>query len=184
MKIYTKTGDEGETGLFGGVRVSKASLRVNSYGDVDELNSVLGLARVHPIDEERDALLKRVQTELFSIGAELAAKPGKDVGIALVSSDAIAYLESAIDRAEEELSPLKTFILPGGSNAAAFLHHARTVCRRAERSTVALQQHEPVRREILVYLNRLSDLLFVIGRLANRRAQIADVPWEGRGGTP
>lgn len=180
MKIYTKTGDAGETGLFGGTRVSKASARVAAYGDVDELNSVLGVARLHPIDEARDALLQQIQSELFDVGAELAARPGKDVGIPLVDDGDIERLERAIDAAEEELAPLESFILPGGSPGAAHLHLARTVCRRAERSVVGLAAGEAVRPEIVRYLNRLSDLLFVLARLANTRAGVADVPWRGR----
>lgn len=181
MKIYTKTGDEGETGLFGGVRVSKASDRVRAYGEVDELNSVLGVARLTPIDGVVDALLAEIQSELFNVGAELAAKPGKDVGVPLVGDPQIEAIEHAIDRAEEELQPLRTFVLPGGSPAAAHLHVARTVCRRAERDVVGLMAREPVRQEVVRYLNRLSDLFFVLARLANARAGIADVPWIGRG---
>lgn len=180
MKIYTKTGDEGETGLFGGARVSKASARVATYGDVDELNSALGIARLHPIDEARDALLSKTQSELFDVGAELAARPGKDIGIPRVSDVEIEHLERAIDQAELELAPLASFILPGGSPGAAHLHLARTICRRAERAVVALAADEAVRPEIIRYLNRLSDLLFVLARLANARAGVADVPWEGR----
>jgi cob(I)alamin adenosyltransferase len=179
MKIYTKTGDRGETGLFGGARVSKASLRVQAYGEVDELNSVLGLVRSEPFDAALDLLLGHVQSQLFNLGAELAADPDSKValGIPLVSESEVAQLEQAIDRAETELAPLKTFVLPGGSRAAAYLHLARTVCRRAERTLVLLGQSQPVRDESLRYLNRLSDALFVFARLANHRAGIADVPW-------
>ena len=182
MKIYTKTGDEGETGLFGGSRLSKASARVASYGDVDELNSVLGLARLHPLDDEWDALLATVQSELFNLGAELAARPGKDIGVPTIGDAQVQTLERAIDRAEEELEPLQSFVLPGGSTGAAHLHHARTVCRRAERGVVALSQQDEVRPEIMRYLNRLSDLLFVLARVANHRSGVEDVPWVGRGG--
>ncbi|HJL17560.1 MAG TPA: cob(I)yrinic acid a,c-diamide adenosyltransferase [Sandaracinaceae bacterium LLY-WYZ-13_1] len=181
MKIYTKTGDEGETGLFGGTRVSKASDRVWAYGDVDELNSVIGLARLHPIDDERDALLARIQSELFDLGAELAARPGKDPGVPKVGEAQVGVLEEAIDGAEAELEPLKSFVLPGGGPAAAQLHHARTVCRRAERRVVGLGRTDEVRPEVIRYLNRLSDLLFVLARLANHRAGVPDVPWVGRG---
>jgi cob(I)alamin adenosyltransferase len=180
VKIYTKTGDEGETGLFGGTRVSKASRRVSSYGEVDELNTVLGLARLHPIDDDYDRLLARVQSELFNLGAELAARPGKDVGVPLVDAVSVSALEQGIDAAEAELPALATFILPGGSPGAAHLHHARTVCRRAERGLVALAAEDEVRPVLLVYLNRLSDLLFVLARLANHRAGVADVAWVGR----
>ena len=181
MKIYTKTGDLGETGLFGGTRVSKASDRVSAYGDVDELNSALGLARIHPIDDERDALLARIQSELFELGAELASRPGKDAGVPKIEEAEVEILERAIERAEEELAPLTTFVLPGGSPGAAHLHLARTICRRAERSLVALGTIDAVRPEVLRYVNRLSDLLFVLARLANLRAGVADVPWVGRG---
>jgi cob(I)alamin adenosyltransferase len=180
MKIYTKTGDTGETGLFGGTRLSKAAPQVAAYGDVDELNSAIGIARTYPIDAERDVLLASIQSELFNVGAELATRPGKETGVPLVSDAEIEALERAIDRAEEELPQLATFILPGGAPGAAFLHLARTVCRRAERSVVSLGGIEPVRGEVLRYLNRLSDLLFVLARLANARAQVVDVPWEGR----
>jgi cob(I)alamin adenosyltransferase len=180
VRIYTKTGDAGETGLFGGGRVSKASARVEAYGDVDELNSAIGVARLYPIDGARDALLGDIQSELFDLGGELAAVPGKDVIGPRIGDAEIVRLERAIDAAEEELAPLKTFVLPGGSPGGAHLHLARTVCRRAERAVVALAGGEAVRPEVLRYLNRLSDLLFVLARLANARAGVADVPWEGR----
>lgn len=180
MKIYTKTGDQGDTGLFGGARVSKASLRVETYGEVDELNSVLGIVRAEPaFDAAVGALLEAVQSQLFNLGAELATAPDSKaaLGIPLVSEEEIGALEQGIDRAEGELAPLKTFVLPGGSRAAAALHLARTVCRRAERTLVELAAHESVRPECLRYLNRLSDALFVFARLANHRAGVADVPW-------
>lgn len=182
MKIYTRTGDDGETGLFGGARVSKADARVETYGDVDELNSVLGAVRAQPGDEHVDALLDTIQGELFVFGAELARAPGKDVdvGVALLTDHEVERLERAIDELERELPALKTFILPGGVARAAFLHMARSVCRRAERRLVALSALEPVRPELLRYLNRLSDLLFVAARYANFRANVADVPWLGR----
>jgi len=183
MKIYTKTGDSGDTGLFGGARVSKASLRVAVYGDVDELNSVLGLVRTERFDDRVDELLARVQSCLFDLGAELATAPDSKVelGIALVSEAEVLALELAIDAAEAELTPLKTFVLPGGSRAAAWLHLARTVCRRAERGLVALAETTAVRGECIRYLNRLSDTLFVLARLANHRAGVPDEPWIGAG---
>jgi cob(I)alamin adenosyltransferase len=183
MKIYTKTGDKGDTGLFGGARVSKASLRVAAYGDVDELNSVLGLVLTEPFDADLSVLFTEVQSRLFDVGAELATDPNGKValGIPLVSEAEVVRLEQAIDKAESELLPLKTFVLPGGCRAAGYLHLARTVCRRAERALVALHDAEPVRPEALRYLNRLSDALFVFARLANHRAGIADVPWLGAG---
>lgn len=180
MKIYTKTGDQGQTGLFGGARVSKASLRVEAYGEIDELNSVLGLVRAEPsFDDAIAALLEAVQCQLFNLGAELATAPDSkaSLGIPLVSDEEIGALEQAIDQAETELAPLKTFVLPGGSRAAATLHLARTVCRRAERKLVLLNETDALRPESLRYLNRLSDALFVFARLANHRAGVADVPW-------
>jgi cob(I)alamin adenosyltransferase len=184
MKIYTKTGDRGDTGLFGGARVSKASLRVAAYGDVDELNSVLGVVRAHVQDAERLSQLQRIQSTLFVVGAELAKNPDKqiDLGMALVSEADIELLERGIDALDGELAPLKTFILPGGSMAASFLHVARTVCRRAERAVVLLAQSEPVRGELVRYLNRLSDLLFTLARGENQGSGVADVPWMGREG--
>ena len=183
MKIYTKVGDTGKTGLFGENHVSKASTRVSAYGNVDELNSVIGLCRTTKIDDEHDQLLQKIQSELFNVGAELSTSPkhDKDIGVPLVSDADIEHIEKAIDRAETELAPLKTFVLPGGTVGAAHLHLARTTCRRAERSVVALlEAGEPVRGEVLRYLNRLSDLLFVLARLANRRVGVSDVPWLGR----
>jgi cob(I)alamin adenosyltransferase len=185
MKIYTKTGDRGETGLFGGARVSKASARVDTYGEIDELNSVLGLGRTEVQDSATLALLQAVQSQLFNLGAELSTAPDSKValGIPLVGEQEIEALEQAIDRAESELSPLKTFVLPGGSRGAALLHLARTVCRRAERKLVQLAQSESVRDEAIRYINRLSDALFVLARLENLRSGIADVPWiSGRKG--
>jgi cob(I)alamin adenosyltransferase len=181
MKIYTKTGDRGDTGLFGGARVSKASTRVTAYGEVDELNSVIGLVLSEPFDAGISALLTDVQSRLFDVGAELATAPDSKValGIPLIGEPEVERLEQAIDLAESELAPLKTFVLPGGCRAAAYLHLARTVCRRAERCMVQLASDEAVRPEALRYLNRLSDALFVFARLANHRANIADVPWVG-----
>ncbi|MCB9596945.1 MAG: cob(I)yrinic acid a,c-diamide adenosyltransferase [Sandaracinaceae bacterium] len=179
MKIYTKGGDAGETGLFGGTRISKASARVSAYGEVDELNSTLGVVRATGVPDDVDALLAGIQSELFGLGAELAARPGKKLGIAPVDDAQVEALEAAIDRAEEELEPLETFILPGGAMPAAQLHVARTVCRRAERAIVALGEGE-VRGEVLRYVNRLSDLLFVLARLVNHRVGVPDVPWKGR----
>ena len=182
MKIYTKTGDQGQTGLFGGARVSKAHARVDAYGDIDELNCALGAVRAHAAASAADALLHEIQTQLFAFGAELAKDPGKqvDLGIELIDDADIALLETAIDERERELPALKTFILPGGSVEAALLHLARATCRRAERKLVALGEVESIRPELLRYVNRLSDLLFVLARHANFRAKIADVPWPGR----
>lgn len=184
MKIYTKTGDTGETGLFGGERVSKASARVEAYGEIDELNSVLGVVRTSTIGREGpdhfDVLLGTIQSRLFDLGAELANAKGKDLGIPLVDDADVEAMERAIDEAEVEVEPQKTFILPGGSKMAADLHVARCVCRRAERRLVALASDVEVRPVLVRYLNRLSDLLFTLARLANRRAGLLDVPWVGR----
>lgn len=184
MKIYTKTGDAGDTGLFGGARVRKCDPRVEACGELDELNGVLGLVRAEgSLGARFDELLGAVQSRLFDLGAELANAKGKDLGIPLVADDDVVALEQAIDDADRELPPLRTFVLPGGTRLAALLHVARTVCRRAERRVVALAQLEDgaVRAEVLRYLNRLSDLLFVLARLANHRAGVPDVPWTGRG---
>ncbi|HYU89314.1 MAG TPA: cob(I)yrinic acid a,c-diamide adenosyltransferase, partial [Gemmatimonadales bacterium] len=168
MKIYTKTGDGGETGLFGGGRIPKDSLRVAAYGEVDELNAALGLARALEPPEFVDALVQRIQRDLFTIGAELATPDPDKLHKALSRTSAaigesdIAALEDAIDGHQSRLEPLKNFILPGGAPKAAALHLARTVCRRAERAVVALSRHEQISPAILRYLNRLSDLLFVL----------------------
>jgi cob(I)alamin adenosyltransferase len=182
MRIYTKTGDNGETGLYGGPRVRKDSPRIEAYGTVDELNSQLGLARAEALPTEFDAPLARIQSELFDVGAELATPdPGRH-GTALIGATHIAALESAIDRFEASLAPLKQFVLPGGTRAAAALHVARTICRRSERRIVTLSHTpgETVSPDVTVYLNRLSDLLFVLARAANAAAGQADVPWEKR----
>lgn len=182
MKLYTRTGDTGETGLFGGARVSKASLRVSSYGAVDELNAALGIARAQGLPGDLDATLARIQADLLTLGAELATVPGKEgnLGIALLDEADVTRLEAAIDASESSLDPLKHFILPGGTLAAAYLHVARTVCRRAEREVVALAAAEPVRNLLVRYLNRVSDLLFSLARRANQLAGVADVPWTPR----
>jgi len=182
-RIYTRTGDKGDTGLFGGGRVRKDNFRVAAYGTVDELNAVLGVARItfHSQDEvpvEIDGFLARVQHQLFNLGAELATPQPTQHGTALVSDEDVAWLERAIDGWESNLEPLTTFILPGGSPAAANLHWARTVSRRAERLVVTLAGGEPVRGEVLHYLNRLSDALFVAARAANQLAGVPDVAWK------
>jgi cob(I)alamin adenosyltransferase len=180
LKIYTKTGDRGETGLWGGLRVGKDSARVQAYGSVDECNAAIGVARAAlgatPAAAELDTLLARIQDQLFVVGADLAT-PGEAANIPRIGAAEIAFLEQTIDALEAELAPLKQFILPGGAPAAAQLHLARTVCRRAERYTVALAREEPVGDQVGVYLNRLSDCLFVLARAANARAGVPDVPW-------
>ncbi len=182
MKIYTKTGDAGETGLFGGARVSKASLRVDAYGQVDELNSVLGWVRVEVSDHSVDTLLNRIQNELFEVGAELGsvAEKTEKSGVPRIGEDQVQALETAIDTFEQGLAPLTNFVLPGGSEGAARFHLARCTCRRAERSLVALATEEPLRGELFRYLNRLSDLLFVLARHSNQASGVGDTPWKGR----
>ena len=180
MRIYTKTGDGGETALFGGTRVPKDHRRVTAYGEVDELNSVIGAALATPPDLE-SALLSEVQRDLFAIGGQLASPDPKKVAKALakavIPEDRVPAMEATIDRADRELEPLKEFVLPAGTPKAAAFHVARTVCRRAERAVVALNREHPVQPVILVYLNRLSDLLFTLARLANRKAGVADRTW-------
>lgn len=182
MKIYTKTGDRGETGLFGGARVSKAAERVEAYGEIDELNSAIGFARAAQLSASTDAFLHLVQSHLFDLGAELACTPGKEskLGLPLISDDAITRIETEIDAIEDRLEPLKLFVLPGGSEGASRLHLARTICRRAERRLVLLASIEEVRPELIRYINRLSDFLFSAAREENRVAGVADVPWIGR----
>ena len=179
MKIYTRTGDAGETGLFGGPRVRKDDLRIDAYGTVDELNAFLGLARCEPLPAEIAATIERVQHELFAVGAELATPDPKQHGLAIVGEPHIAALEREIDALDAHLPPLKQFILPGGNRGAALLHVARAVCRRAERQVVALAgtAGANVSPTIVKYLNRLSDYLFVAARAANCLAGIAETPW-------
>jgi cob(I)alamin adenosyltransferase len=180
MKIYTRTGDTGETSLFAGGRVSKGHLRLHTYGTVDELNAVLGVAVAVGLDEAvRDSVL-RVQGELFIVGADLATPLGADVrGIVRTTAELVKRLENEIDEWQASLPALRHFILPGGSSAGAFLHQARTVCRRAERWLVMLQESEPVNPEALRYLNRLSDWLFVAARVVAWRAGTEERTWRG-----
>jgi cob(I)alamin adenosyltransferase len=181
MRIYTKTGDGGETGLFGGERVPKDHARVAAYGEVDELNAAIGLARALDPRDFEDALLQAIQRHLFTIGAELAtpdrARLANALGGAPIGDADVATLEGAIDRLETGLPPLKTFILPGGAPKGAALHVARTVCRRAERGVVGLAREVAISPAIGRYLNRLSDLLFVLARSANARAGAGELPW-------
>ena len=183
MKIYTRTGDTGETGLFGTrVRVPKDDARVEAYGTVDELNCALGAVRATlPANSVLEPVLAGLQSDLFAVGAELATPPSQEAKLAahmqLALDERTAALEAEIDRLEAELEPIKAFILPAGTPAAAALHVARAVCRRAERRTVALAKADTVRPEIQRYLNRLSDLLFVLARYANHLAGVPDTPW-------
>lgn len=184
MKIYTKTGDDGSTGLIGGRRVRKSDLRLDVYGTADELCATVGWAAVGAADD-LVARLRAVQDDLFVIGSHLATPedepPAKTAWLPAVRADMVERLEREIDAADAELPPLKSFILPGGTETSARLHVARTVCRRAERLLVALSADHPVNPTIVTYLNRLSDWLFTQARLANHRAGVADVPWT-RGG--
>jgi len=179
MKIYTRTGDDGTTGLLGRDRVPKHDLRVEAYGTVDELNALLGVVRSHETASLFGELLPRLQASLFAIGAELATTdPAMLEKLARVSDADVAGLEREIDRLDAELPPLTRFVLPGGPPLAASLHHARTVCRRAERRVTALAEREGVSAVIVRWLNRLADLLFVMARWANLRAGVPDRAWE------
>lgn len=176
--IYTKTGDTGDTSLFGGGRVGKEDERVESYGQVDELNAVIGMARAEGLPG-MDVLAQSLQDQLFTVGSVLATPAGSkaEKHIPKVKASWVTDMEKAIDAFDAEIPPLTTFILPGGTRAAAALHVARTVCRRAERRVVPLVRAGKVNTEIVVYLNRLSDLLFTMARVANFRAQVKDTPW-------
>jgi cob(I)alamin adenosyltransferase len=181
MKIYTRTGDQGDTALFGGGRVPKDHPRVAAYGDVDELNSVLGVVRATEPAEFFDPLFESIQRDLFSIGGQLAAPDPMPVAKALVKAslplDRVTEFERLIDESENQLPPLRAFVLPAGTPKAAALHLARTVCRRAERSVVRLAHESEVPGFFIVYLNRLSDLLFTLARVANHRSGVRDVVW-------
>lgn len=181
-RIYTRTGDTGETGLFGGGRVSKSSARVTAYGEVDELNAVLGWVLLRVGDPEIERRLRLVQEDLFALGAHLAtpADARSRAHLPPLPADRPSEFEAWIDAAETELEPLRSFILPGGGEAGAALHLARTVCRRAERAVVGLAAVDDVDPAIVVYLNRLSDLLFDLARLANHRAGRPETPWRPR----
>lgn len=179
MKIYTRTGDKGETGLFGTGRVSKASLRVDTYGDVDETNSHIGLVRSFTKDKKITEILESIQEDLFVLGSDLATpldSPARKHAPQITADD-IKRLENIIDEIEEYNTPLRKFVLPAGSNTTSLLHVARTVCRRAERKVVALKEKEAINEQCLIYLNRLADLLFVLARFANKRSKIKDVEW-------
>jgi cob(I)alamin adenosyltransferase len=179
VRIYTKTGDTGQTSLFGKVRISKADPRVDAYGEVDELNSCLGVARTQGVGSDLSAALEAIQRDLFAVGARLADPSDRiadRVSKAAVTDVQVVRLERLIDQLEMELPPLRKFVLPGGSPAGAMLHLARTVCRRAERRVIGLGA-EAVSPIVVVYLNRLSDLLFVMARVVNHRAATPEVEW-------
>lgn len=184
IRIYTKTGDDGTTGLFGGSRVPKDNLRIEAYGTVDELNAIIGVVRTCTLSASLEEQLGTISADLFTLGADLATPldPPPAYEIPRITDDHVRELEGWIDQHDAKLQPLKTFILPGGSPAAAHLHVARTVCRRAERRVVALASHEDIGSSVLHYLNRLSDYLFTISRVANAEAGITDIPWKPKQG--
>ncbi len=178
MKIYTKTGDKGETSLHGGRRVSKDDLRIDAYGHVDELNSWIGVVRSCKPDRTIDTILASIQNDLFVLGADLATPfEIQKKGLVRITPIHIEVLEKEIDRIEEKLEPLTSFILPGGSTIASHLHIARTICRRAERAVVRLSKNETIGSYPMIFLNRLADLLFVLARFANASSSTQEVHW-------
>lgn len=185
MKIYTKTGDKGTTALFGGTRVAKHHIRIESYGTVDELNSHIGLIRDQDIADNHKQLLSHIQDRLFTLGAILATDPRKAVlksgkerlNIPKISDEDILLLEQSIDEMNESLPPMTNFILPGGHQTVSFCHIARCVCRRAERQTSFLNENEPVDEKVLMYLNRLSDFIFVLARKLSQELQVEEIKW-------
>lgn len=180
MKIYTKTGDKGQTSLFGGARLPKHHIRIEAYGTVDELNAYIGLVRDATENDAIKAVLKEVQDRLFTIGSNLASDPSKEMITPDVYEADIELLEKEIDQMTSELPPLKNFILPGGHTTVSFCHLARCVCRRTERLVVALAENEKVDLIIIQYLNRLSDYLFTLGRALARNLGVAEVAWKPR----
>ncbi len=182
MKIYTKTGDSGKTGLFGGSRVSKSHVRIEAYGTIDELNSHLGLLRDQEVNQSRVELIVQIQENLFTIGSRLATEdPSQLTKIPTLPEDGVSQLEEAIDRMDESLAPMKNFILPGGHPSVSAGHIARCVCRRAERRVVTLSEVTEVEENIIHYLNRLSDYLFVLCRKMGSELEIEETPWKPRG---
>lgn len=182
MKIYTKTGDDGSTGILGKGRLRKDDARIEAYGTIDELNAVLGVVRAEGLDAAADVLAAQLQDELFAVGAALADPNPEGKFHNQITGDHVERLERAIDQMVDETEPLTSFILPGGTPAAAGLHLARAVSRRAERLIVHLahQEGEHVATDLLLYMNRLSDLLFVMARAVNHRAGVADIPWKAK----
>jgi cob(I)alamin adenosyltransferase len=182
MKIYTKTGDKGLTSLIGGTRVPKSSLRIDCYGTVDELNSYVGVLRDQEVNAPRREVLKEIQDRLFTIGAHLATDPAKDTHqrIPDLHAEDVALLEAEMDRMDKVLAPLREFVLPGGHQAVSFGHVARCVCRRAERLVIHLSEESPVEDLVVMYLNRLSDYLFVLSRAMAHDLGVAEVTWKPR----
>ena len=185
MKIYTKTGDQGTTGLVGGTRLPKHDLRIESYGTVDELNSYIGLIRDQNISNDSKSMLIKIQEQLFCIGAILATDPEKlkdetkrkRLGISFVNPEAITFLENHIDTMNLELAPMTHFILPGGHQTVSFCHIARCICRRAERAISKLNTEQPTQSEVLIYLNRLSDFIFVLARKLSKELEAEEIKW-------
>jgi len=182
LKIYTRAGDDGSTGLYGGDRVSKTSPRIQAIGDVDELNALIGLSRTEASESPLDPILYQIQNWLFDLGAELASPPGGKFTVQSINASKIEFLEQSIDSLEETLPPLKAFILPGGTRLSALLHLARAGCRRAERSIWDLNGSEPVSDSVLQFVNRLSDWLFVASRTANHLQNVQDIEWKSTAG--
>jgi cob(I)alamin adenosyltransferase len=181
MKIYTKTGDKGTTALFGGKRVSKADLRIDTYGTIDELNSWIGVLRDQEVNKTKSNTLVEIQDRLFTIGSILATEPGNvKVKIPSLKEADITFLETEIDKMEASLEPMRFFVLPGGHQSVSFCHVARTVCRRAERLTVALDANEPIDELVVKFLNRLSDYLFVLSRKMTAELKITETAWKPR----
>jgi cob(I)alamin adenosyltransferase len=180
FKIYTKTGDKGETSLFGGARLPKSHLRIEAYGTVDELNSYVGLVRDCLTEDATRDVLKNIQDRLFDLGSNLAVDPSKKMQVPEIQELDIELLEQEMDKMDESLEPLKNFILPGGHTTISFCHLARTVCRRAERNVVALSLHDEVDEILVRYLNRLSDYLFMLARKIAADLKVEEVAWKGR----
>lgn len=178
MKIYTKRGDQGNTSLFGGKRVDKSSPRIKAYGTVDELNSLIGLAAAYSLSDQGRKLVKKVQEDLFVLGSDLSTPFDYKERIERLDESSVNFLEKAIDEMEQELEPLKNFVLPGGSKQGATLHYARTVCRRAERAVVECAKQEEVSEITVKFLNRLSDFLFVLARFENKQAGVSESVWK------
>jgi cob(I)alamin adenosyltransferase len=181
MKIYTKTGDKGTTSLIGGTRLSKAHVRIDAYGTVDELNSYIGMLRDQPVNEKRRDLLKEIQDRLFTMGSHLASESDQKKKILPdLTEEDIVLLESEMDQIDSQIPPLRSFVLPGGHQSVSFGHIARTVCRRAERAVIHLQQGEEVESIVIRYLNRLSDYLFMLCRIMTYELEIEEVTWQPR----
>ncbi|MEO6283950.1 MAG: cob(I)yrinic acid a,c-diamide adenosyltransferase [Dyadobacter sp.] len=181
MKIYTKTGDKGTTSLIGGTRLSKAHVRIDAYGTVDELNSYIGMLRDQPVNEKRRDLLKEIQDRLFTMGSHLASESDKKKKMLPdLTEDDIVLLENEMDQIDSQIPPLRSFVLPGGHQSVSFGHIARTVCRRAERAVIHLQQGEEVESIVIRYLNRLSDYLFMLCRIMTYELEIEEVTWQPR----